>query len=46
MSPSAIRSSDRFCISQLSRHFGQIKVSDLQLVDHAGNILAGDKPIN
>jgi ribulose-5-phosphate 4-epimerase/fuculose-1-phosphate aldolase len=37
---------DRFWINPLSMHFGQIKVSDLQLVDHDGNILIGDKPIN
>ena len=37
---------DRFWINPLSKFFGQIKVSDLQLVDHAGNILIGDKPIN
>lgn len=37
---------DRFWINPLSKFFGQIKVSDLQLVDHEGNILIGDKPIN
>ena len=37
---------DRFWINPLSKFFGQIKVSDLQLVDHDGNILIGDKPIN
>ena len=37
---------DRFWINPLSKHFSQIKVSDLQLVDHDGNILIGDKPIN
>jgi ribulose-5-phosphate 4-epimerase/fuculose-1-phosphate aldolase len=37
---------DRFWINPLSKFFGQIKVSDLQLVDHHGNILIGDKPIN
>ncbi|ABQ35388.1 MULTISPECIES: class II aldolase/adducin family protein [Bradyrhizobium] len=37
---------DRFWINPLSTHFSQIKVSDLQLVDHDGNILIGDKPIN
>src|ERR1700692_1840497 len=37
---------DRFWINPLSKFFGQIKVSDLQPVDHAGNILIGDKPIN
>jgi len=37
---------ERFWINPLSKHFSQIKVSDLQLVDHDGNILIGDKPIN
>jgi ribulose-5-phosphate 4-epimerase/fuculose-1-phosphate aldolase len=37
---------DRFLINPLSKFFGQIKVSDLQLVSHEGNILIGDKPIN
>ncbi|NVN01950.1 class II aldolase/adducin family protein [Asaia spathodeae] len=37
---------DRFWINPLAVHFSQIKVSDLQLVDHEGNILIGDKPIN
>ena len=37
---------DRFWINPLSTFFGRIKVSDLQLVDHEGHILIGDKPIN
>ncbi|MCQ8278128.1 class II aldolase/adducin family protein [Acetobacteraceae bacterium KSS8] len=37
---------DHFWINPLGQHFGQIKVSDLQLVDHHGNILIGDRPIN
>jgi ribulose-5-phosphate 4-epimerase/fuculose-1-phosphate aldolase len=37
---------DRFWINPMARHFGRIKVSDLQLVDHEGNILIGDRPIN
>src|SRR5258708_16791058 len=37
---------DRFWINPLSKFFGHIRVSDLQLVDHDGNILIGDKPIN
>ncbi|WP_029606331.1 class II aldolase/adducin family protein [Kozakia baliensis] len=37
---------DRFWINPLAVHFSQIKVSNLQLVDHEGNILIGDKPIN
>ena len=38
--------SERFWINPLARHFSQIRVSDLQLVDHQGNILIGDRPIN
>jgi ribulose-5-phosphate 4-epimerase/fuculose-1-phosphate aldolase len=30
----------------LARHFSLIRGSDLQLVDHQGNILIGDRPIN
>lgn len=37
---------DRYWINPLGQFFGQIKVSDLQLVDHDGNILIGDRPIN
>jgi ribulose-5-phosphate 4-epimerase/fuculose-1-phosphate aldolase len=37
---------DRYWINPLATFFGHIKVSDLQLVDHDGNILIGDKPIN
>src|SRR5271165_201530 len=37
---------DRYWINPLGNFFGHIKVSDLQLVDHAGDILIGDKPIN
>jgi ribulose-5-phosphate 4-epimerase/fuculose-1-phosphate aldolase len=37
---------DRFWINPLGKFFRQIRVSDLQLVDHAGNVLEGDKPIN
>lgn len=37
---------DRFWINPLAQHFGLIKVSDLQLVDHEGNIVIGDRPIN
>ena len=37
---------ERFWINPLARHFSQIRVSDLQLVDHQGNILIGDRPIN
>jgi ribulose-5-phosphate 4-epimerase/fuculose-1-phosphate aldolase len=37
---------DRFWINPLAQHFSQIKVSDLQLVDHQGQVLVGDRPIN
>ncbi|TLU73267.1 class II aldolase/adducin family protein [Lichenicoccus roseus] len=37
---------EQFWINPLARHFGQIRVSDLQLVDHEGRILIGDQPIN
>jgi ribulose-5-phosphate 4-epimerase/fuculose-1-phosphate aldolase len=37
---------DQFWINPLAQHFSQIKVSDLQLVDHSGNILVGNRPIN
>jgi ribulose-5-phosphate 4-epimerase/fuculose-1-phosphate aldolase len=37
---------DRYWINPLAKFFGHIKVSDLQLVDHDGDILIGDKPIN
>lgn len=37
---------DRFWINPLAAFFGQIKVSDLQLVDHDGHILIGNRPIN
>ena len=38
--------SECFWINPLARHFSQIRVSDLQLVDDQGNILIGDRPIN
>jgi ribulose-5-phosphate 4-epimerase/fuculose-1-phosphate aldolase len=37
---------DRFWVAPLGPWFGLIRVSDLVLVDHAGNILAGSGPIN
>jgi ribulose-5-phosphate 4-epimerase/fuculose-1-phosphate aldolase len=37
---------DRFWVAPLGPWFGHIRVSDLVLVDHAGNILAGEGPIN
>jgi ribulose-5-phosphate 4-epimerase/fuculose-1-phosphate aldolase len=37
---------DRFWVGPLFPWFGHIRVSDLVLVDHDGNILAGEGPIN
>ena len=37
---------DRFWVAPIGPWFGHIRVSDLVLVDHHGNILAGDGPIN
>ena len=37
---------DRFWINPLAAHFSQIRVSDLQLVNHDGDILIGNRPIN
>ncbi len=37
---------DRFWVAPLGPWFGHIRVSDLVLVDHGGNILAGEGPIN
>ncbi len=37
---------DRFWINPLGQHFSTIRVSDLQLVDHEGTVLVGDRPIN
>jgi ribulose-5-phosphate 4-epimerase/fuculose-1-phosphate aldolase len=37
---------DRFWVAPIGPWFGHIRVSDLVLVDHQGNILAGKGPIN
>lgn len=37
---------EQFWINPLAVHFSRIRVSDLQLVDHDGNILVGNRPIN
>ncbi|THF65288.1 class II aldolase/adducin family protein [Pseudothauera rhizosphaerae] len=37
---------DRFWVNPFGKHFGRIRVSDLLLVDHQGNILVGDQPVN
>ena len=37
---------DHFWINPLGVYFGHIRVSDLHLVNHDGDIVIGDKPIN
>lgn len=37
---------DHFWLNPLSKHFNQICVSDLILVDEDGNVVIGDEPIN
>lgn len=37
---------DRFWVNPVMRHFGDIRVSDLLLVDHDGQILEGDGIVN
>jgi len=37
---------DRFWVNPLAMHFGRISVSDLLLVNHAGDVLEGDFPVN
>jgi hypothetical protein len=37
---------DHFWLNPLSKHFSQISVSDLILVDEDGNVVIGDEPIN
>ncbi len=37
---------DHFWVNPFAKHFGQIKVSDLILVDRAGNVVEGDSPVN
>ena len=37
---------DRFWVAPIGPWFGHVRVSDLVLVDHDGNILAGNGPIN
>lgn len=37
---------DRFWVAPIGPWFGHVRVSDLVLVDHDGNILAGHGPIN
>lgn len=37
---------DRFWVNPFGMNFSQIKVSDLILVDHEGNVVEGDQPVN
>ena len=37
---------DSFWVNPLGRHFGQIRVRDLIRVDHAGEVVEGDRPVN
>jgi ribulose-5-phosphate 4-epimerase/fuculose-1-phosphate aldolase len=37
---------DHFWVNPLGRHFGRIRVSDLLLVNHHGEIVIGDGPLN
>jgi len=37
---------DRFWVNPFGMHFGQIRVSDLILVNHAGEVVQGDYPVN
>lgn len=37
---------DRFWVNPMGKHFGTIKVSDLLLVDHEGNIIEGKGVLN
>ena len=37
---------DHFWVNPFGVHFGQMKVSDLLLVSHDGDIVIGDRPVN
>ncbi len=37
---------DHFWVNPFAMHFGQIRVSDLILVNHEGQVVEGDKPVN
>lgn len=37
---------DHYWVNPLGVHFGQMKVSDLHLVNHNGDVVIGDRPIN
>ncbi|MDB9790400.1 class II aldolase/adducin family protein [Gammaproteobacteria bacterium] len=38
--------SDHFWVNPIGLHFSQIKVSDLLLVNHDGEVVQGDRPVN
>ena len=37
---------DSFWVNPLGQHFGQIRVRDLIRVDHTGEVVEGDRPVN
>src|SRR5262249_37949875 len=37
---------DHFWVNPFGMHFGQIKVSDLLLVNHQGDVVEGSRPVN
>jgi ribulose-5-phosphate 4-epimerase/fuculose-1-phosphate aldolase len=37
---------DHFWVNPFGRHFAQLRVSDLLLVDHTGKVVEGDAPVN
>jgi ribulose-5-phosphate 4-epimerase/fuculose-1-phosphate aldolase len=37
---------DHFWVNPFAMHFGQIRVSDLILVNHQGDVVEGDRPVN
>ena len=37
---------DHFWVNPFAMHFGHIRVSDLILVNHTGEVVEGDKPVN
>ncbi|MDQ0191173.1 class II aldolase/adducin family protein [Alicyclobacillus cycloheptanicus] len=37
---------DHFWVNPFGMHFGQIRVSDLILVNHNGDVVEGDRPVN
>ena len=37
---------DHFWVNPYGKHFSQVRVSDLLLVNHKGEIVEGDQPLN